>query len=569
MRKLALSAVVFAVLFAHVLAAQVIQIPSSKSGVSPYPVYSYGAYGISSDDCPAIQTALDTAATYGSGNSGASGLVVLDSIKYTCNTPLTWDPAVTSIQCNGAMIDASAATFTGPLISVTQSHNQKGVTGGGAQYYQTPKNSMTGCYFKGPGGSGTTDLFYFGTPTNANGYNSKVYIQNVSASHFRYFETYGSNAYLITFNNVVYANGTAGIYNPSAAGIVNSGENITHYGGSIGGMSNASVLNGQVMTFNFFGTSFDFSTVFIEDEYGVVNCTICHFEANLSALTTPPFTQAGVINSQINLYGGDITLDGGSGATAISCFLNNGPSAYMNLEGVTLTNMGISSNTFACGVGSVVFRNSKFNQFPSDFTAIKSWGVSGGTNDQYIRQNNLLYDGSFENSSITDLIWIGADTATVTSRTTGTNVSVSLSTDTALYGTHSLKLTKTGAAGTAAGVWIAAPFPTMQTASSLNNWAKPGSQTGSFTMAVEYLQVLGFDGNGIPVVGQVATPGNLSGASSKSLTSSAIGWTAGQTLTLAALGRAPSWSNYIGLYIDLTAMNAGSIYIDGVIFNSF
>jgi lysophospholipase L1-like esterase len=548
--------------------------------VSPniFHVATFGAKGTAADDCPAIQNALNAAATFGA-NSCGSGVVVLDPIRYACNTALTVDPEVTSVRGNGATINAANATISGPLVTFTNSHTACTPPTGSNQMYLSARNYFEGLGFIGPCASGATlsscvlDSFKFDTPGSSYPtYSTRFEMRNVSTMYFRNAEVYGNTAYLLVFNNVTHHFCNYGLYHP--AGTVNTGENISHYGGVIAGC-NWAVYTQDSGTFNFFGTSFDYNTQWFYLTSAQMNCYGCHTESTLASMTTQPMQLWGT-NALLNYVGGDMLGDG-SQATVGNFALAGNPGVQFNFDGTQFYGMAIGSNTFGAGSGfgaspAFTFRNSKFGTYGvgsnglTDFTAIQSWAFS---TDAAVRTTNLLYDGSFEQSSVSDPVWIGADTATITSRLTGANISAAVSTDTHYYGSQSLKVTKAGAAGTAAGLYIAAPFPAGQTLGSQSYWAKPGAQTGSFTVSLVWMQVLGFDANNVPIVGRTAViPQN--GATTQTLTSAAQTWTGtGQGITPRAGTVAPAWANYVGLYFDFSAMNAGSIYVDGVIFNAF
>jgi hypothetical protein len=133
-------------------------------------------------------------------------------------------------------------------------------------------------------------------------------------------------------------------------------------------------------------------------------------------------------------------------------------------------------------------------------------------------------------------------------------------------GTQSLKITKANNAG-AATVYIAAPFSKQQLPLTQSNFAVLGSQTGSIVFTLQYIQILGYDGTGIPIIGKTQTVGSLT--ATKTLTGSPISWTSTSTNADGdSPTRAPLWATHIALKCDAASMNAGSFYIDNVIFNS-
>jgi hypothetical protein len=525
----------------------------------------YGAVGKATDDCPNIQRAFNDAAAYGVAHGG--GQVWADGVTYSCATTLNYDPSVVSVHWNGAYVNCTMTS--GYCVNVAQT-NLPSNTANNTCYRQAYRNVFEDVYFEGPGRTSSTKLFNFAsvetTPNTC--FNSRSVFRNVAASFFQTGITINSNAYLIMWYGIEFHQMTYGIQ--AVAGSTNSGENISFFGGSIG-ECNVAVDNEQGMYLNFNMVSFDFDIVNFYTQYGPITCVQCHFEALYSSITVSPIPYAGtlwfstsnVAGSLIHLIGGDMNMDGAGPVTGASCyFLSSAPDGKIIMDGVQFYNMSIGSNYAACGSGLVKFTNSITPQYSIGWS-----GVHDPADD--LPRDNLIADGGFENSTITDTVWISNDTTMpVTNRTTGTNLSMAVSTDTAFAGSQSLKITKTGASGTAATVSIAAPFPHAQIPLSTVQYAVTGTQTGSITFTALWAEITGFATGGVPIIGKTA-PIGTGYTFTKTLTGSAVAWTGtGTTIDGDGTSRPPAWANYLLFQADLTNMNAGSVYIDNAVFNS-
>jgi hypothetical protein len=265
------------------------------------PVASCGALGVASDDGPAIQNCFNYAAAYGVGLP-----VTFDSISYSVKTNLTYDSGVTSAEGNGALLDASANTNSGFLLTFNQASSLVDNT-------ITYKNIFENFRFVGPGtgtGSrGTLDLFGFNSTTS--GHDGRMTLNNISATNFRNWNTYENNAFSITESKVQgYNMGTCWYMH---SGYTNYGENIVVDSGSLCTGSDVGADNEQnsdTNTFSFSDTAFDQDTVDLIDTKGNINCDLCHFESVGGNLTAPLFQIGANSGATIRLHGGDILLDG-------------------------------------------------------------------------------------------------------------------------------------------------------------------------------------------------------------------------------------------------------------------
>jgi hypothetical protein len=548
-------------------------------GRSAFPVSAYGATGYRTvagaavDDGPAIQAALDAAAAFGSAcSNGATGVVVFDSRKYTVKTPLTWDPSVTSIEGNGAFIDASSAAFSGPLITVAQSHNICPNGWGTASYSNAGVTYLRNMRLQGPGAlgaRGNVDLFWFessettGANQQSDTYNSRADIDHISARGFRYMENYGSNAYLVHVTNFSYVQCGTCIYLGSADNMSNSGEKLTHAHGYMA-QSDLHYYGGLSYEMYFEDVSFDSGPTgqSIDNVWSRFSCLNCHFE-QAAALMLASSTYILQENSGGSVLIRDSSLQFDDGAQSQGCILDARNAGTILLDGVYLNALKNTANQLACtGTGPVTIKDSR-PSLTSNVLYVRSFNA----NNPSVNRNSIFNDGSFESGNLTsDQIWLGADTAAIVSRTAGSNCTLSNSTAAAEYGTHSLAIAKTGGAGTACGIWIAGPVSPGQIVAGSGGWYdKPGSQTGTMTVTKYWLEMQGNNASGIPMLGAQEVLNTSGGPQAVVFTASPSGWTSLTITNADPHNHAPAYANYVGIYYDLTQMNAGTVYIDGVL----
>ena len=497
----------------------------------------YGALGISSDDCPAVQSALNAAQSYNAG-----GVVVLDSIVYACQTTLSYDPARSSVEGNGAVFDARNLS-SGFFMNVVQSG---ALPLPGNNYYPPYKNSFRDVAIIGPGRASTTDLFNF---TSTTPYNSRSTFQNISAWYFRNGETYGTNSYLVNFSNTTYAQMTNDIYSP--AGCSNCGENNVHIGGALG-ESDVVVNNGAVAEFNFTNMSFDFDHQYVLNSGGQINFLNPHFENNGTTAPGSLFVVSDTDGSVVRVQGGLLQTDDGLlGYAPVSV----GSKGTFVARDLFVHNMTNTSNSFCTGSGRCIVSGTRGFQTALGVSSLQTFSSTIADT----KNANLLVDGGFESSTPQDLVFIGNDTQPIISRLTGANLLIATSTATAHSGSQSLALTKTFGSGSASLAYIMVPISQRPMALANLWYAKPGAQTGTVYIAPYFLHVNGFDGNGIPIIQQSYSPGS----STITLTSSAIAWT-NLSSGEGENNQAPAWANYYGIQINLGSMNAGSFYLDDI-----
>jgi hypothetical protein len=482
---------------------------------------------------------------------------------------LNWDPSVSSLAGNGAILNLTGSTVSGPMVTVAQSNpvcQSIGVNAG----VQTVKNTMQGLYFRGPGNTTNTNLFFFqstetvSTGNQSDTYNSQVEIDNVSALQFNVVETFGNNAYLVRHKNVHWSQCNICISWPT--GVTNSGENVSYIDGIIDQSNQAmNVVSSAELYFK--GTSFDFDNCGVYNYGGHLVFENTHWEWNTSGTCADYFEQDNYPGGSLSFVHSSVQMDGSTGTSGdIFDARSNG---LINIDDTFFNNMAQSTSQQLVSVnpGDVRVRNSRTSS-SSHIYNVRSYAFGSPS---VVGAVAVFPDGSFESDSpAANQLWIGADTATITSRTAGTNLSVAISNGTgacgtAKYGTYSLAITKAGAAGTTAAVWIAGPMPPEQMVAGLSGWYnKLGSETGTLVVTKYWMNLQGNNQYGIPIIGTTTELGTAAAQDSVTFTSSSIPWTQFQYLSASSQNFAPQWANSVGIYYDLTQMNAGTVCIDGV-----
>lgn len=505
----------------------------------------YAGPGGTSDDCPAIQTAINAAETAGNGvvtfNQGAT---------YTCsNAGLTFDPTQVSFEGNGTKIDATTLV-TGPLFTVTQT-SSLGLA-------ENLKNSMRGFYFSGPtGGATTIDLFVFNT--TAGNSSSKYSFKNITANGFRHDEVYENGAYLVDFDEFTYQQyKVSSIYMPD--GFSNYGENITHGAGVVaqGPLAVDSEANANTNTFRFVTTSFDNNVVIAQATKGLIEFVNPHFElSGTSNLAGPILVASNNSGASIRISGGDLLLDGSGPFSTASALFEADGAGTIDIDNMFMHNTGLTSGTYGTGTGLINITRTRGYATSLGNASIE--GIGGP-------QENYMADGGFENASPTDLIFISSDTQTIVNRLVGGNVTIT--DDSATCGGHSgsksLRLAKAFGSGSNAVVYIAAPVEPNKMVLASSYWSVPTTQTGTVNLNLFFLQITGFDGNGLPVRGQQSSSlGNVN----PSLSGTPITWTKFAN-TQSPSFIVPYWANYIVEQVNMNSMNAGSFCIDDFVVNT-
>lgn len=502
--------------------------------------------GGGTDDCAAIQTLI-------TNSSGETIFTGVPSATYNCpNSGIMIDPSLHTFIGNGATFNAGSMA-TGPLVTITQANSPP-------TFKPTNlKNFLQGFNFVGPSSSSTTiDLFVFNT--TASQASSAYNIRNITATGFRHKEFYQNGAYLIRVSDFNYGQGTSNgsdIYSPS--GYTNSGENIFHDHGSIfqGQLGFDSEANAGSQTFTFDNVSFDNMVENFDVEAGNGIFNNDWFETNCQTQLTGPLFIIGS-NTATTVRGSNnyILCDGTGPFSGASSLIQTKGTATTGgswtWDKTSMHNVALTSGTLGSGAGRVNFTNTttldsdSTNQILMPLT--NTWA-------------NLLSDGAFTQTTIKDFWTITKDTQTITSRTTGTNIVLSMDTGAtncaaASGSTFALSAHKIGVAATAAAFSVFVPVPKAGSVLDSLYYSAPGTPTGSFTIQNYFYNMVGQDGNGLPYNLDNASRTAIDAVNTVTMTGSPISYTQ-YAKGVGNKNTFPMWANYQQIEFDLTSAPAG------------
>lgn len=388
-----------------------------------------------------------------------------------------------------------------------------------------------------------------------------VVTRNTTVNKFRRAHVYQSEAYIIDNYNAALLRSQVGIY--MAGGFVNYGEKISYFGGVIAGNESGFYMgntNGDIYLINvsndynvavpLTGTAPQWGQV----DAGRVHAVENHWETNIGTLATPPIKVSNTNGAGLFFTGGIITSIGSNTNASPTSIIDIGQLGIAQFKGTFLHNLGLVGGCFKSGAGKLYITDTA-----NYTTALMGNCVSQGVSST----ENLMLDGGFEKAALplADLVWISNDSGPVYSQVSGTNVSITINTGSSVSGTQSLKITKLGGAGTAAGVKIAVPisYPNAMTAGSFFT-EKPTTQTGQWFISPQYARVQYIASNTIPVITSTSTIGTITVAS----TASPTAWTARTITSIAPTSKAPTGMTHFVIDLNLTSLGAGDINIDNV-----
>lgn len=234
----------------------------------------------------------------------------------------------------------------------------------------------------------------------------------------------------------------------------------------------------------------------------------------------------------------------------------------VHFESFSLQNCVNTSNKIWTGPGQVTFSKTHTQDAP---------GLPTRQTD--MAHGNMLFDGEFA-SGVRDPIYITRDTAAITSRLTGANLSLARVISPKYSAANgALEATKVGGAGTAARFsWIIPVQPGARASAFLRAYRQ--GITGSIFFSLAWAKQTGVDGNGIPMFGTptAASPFTLGDLIEGQFSASgAIPSTDATWLDVAmpisqngAPGSpaCPAWANALVLEVNMDSASAGKLNID-------
>jgi len=475
--------------------------------------------GTSTYDCATdIATALGSATTI---------CLFFPPGSYKVNSTVTLNPTEKSIAGDRAVLDFSSISAT-PAITVAG-------TAASLNPYEQNFKILNNLEIIGPGktNAGSIGILFESAAEQGQ---SHTLIESVNVHDFETGHEFRSNSYIITFlNSDVYRCDTC-IYLPTGSpSYSNLGERITYISCTLFNSTLAVHNENSDGSFHLVACSLDYCTQQIKVTRGRVFCSVCHIEGKEYA--SSPFVVENNNGAFLQIQGGWVLATTTPTAEPFSI----GAAGAVQLHDCFVNGMG-SSLAWASGTGLLSTRN------------IASYSISN--NPLLLRsQDNILADGGFEEASVFDA-FITADTAAITSRTSGANINLTTSATEARSGSKSLKAAKTFGGGSLCGFCIGAPILDRKSNSTFRGYyKKPGSETGTMLLIRQFARVEIIDGQ--PVITKATTIGDLA----VTFTSSAVDWTKFQTTE--PLLKTPSWANYTLLTVNLNNfIGAGSVYFD-------
>ena len=335
---------------------------------------------------------------------------------------------------------------------------------------------------------------------------------------------------------------TGGIPIRMGSGYTDYGEKIVFSGCVIYNNLDYVTCNNPDGAFHFQACSFDYNAKQFKVQQGRVFLDGCHVEA--TNYTVEPFVVGSGNGATLIMNGGWLLCVGSNTVSIVNCTTTalQGGGAYFN--NVSMNNLG-TAEYFATGNGVV-----EVNGVVSYDTRLNPLLLSA-------KQNRLM-DGSFEGATVVDAT-IAEDTAAITSRTSGTNINLTLDGTQFRSGTQSLKATKAFGSGSKSSFRLLAPVDRNMSCGKRIFYKKPGSQTGTMTITHGWVNVV-YDQAGVPIILKAVAVGSLNVV----FNASAVDWT--EFKTGEPVQKAPAWATHAYLTVSMFAMNAGDLYFDDAIF---
>lgn len=506
----------------------------------------------SADVATILNNAINALPAGSAGNLIVKPLAFGQKVVLRIDSMVTLDMAKAGLVTRGGLeIDASRI-ISGPAMKVT--------TSAAISNNSTPAGpALEKFRLMGPGRTVTAStgiLFDSVTAGQVRG----LATRDITVENFGRGNDYGANTYCIQHYNINIKGCDVAANFPTGT---NSGERISYVGGTLSDsrqLVNMANGNGDVL---FSDVSLDYWTeTCIVQSNGLLQLQNCHVEGHSNNSTY-----------WFQFHGGNFTMRDGivttpdayNGTTSFPSIIYSDAPNTTGLEalfdGVTWNNVRTLSNRAATGTGPVKFRNSK--------------NLGGATANFYVTADtdDLFADGFFEQSSIVDLIWNGADTGTINDASNtgtliaGTNWNASLSTTIKKSGTQSLKVTKTGAAGSNCTIEFAAPLVNQQMHGTTVSLARHTAMTGIIFATLFYANLTGRSTTGgLPrrLKSQQISQRQINLATDLPSIDTWVD-TVSQTFAV----RAPAWATHIVLSFNLQPMSAGDLYFDELVATAY
>ena len=476
-----------------------------------------------------IQAALDAFVA-----AGKFVDIIFPNGTYKLNSALTINVTYMAVDFNNSTLNFSGMTSGFALNIVGQT---------GSSPYVNGRVALCNALVRGSGfASSLSGIRFYNPDAPTESGPSHISLLNVSTLDFLVGHTISGNAYCIDFFNCdIGGCGTATI---QAATGSNFGERIAYFGSTIFNCptvgASISNPNGE---FVFSQCSFDYNGRQFYINGGRINLNNCHIEAATYAAESIYIDTAN--GGTFVMHGGWMLCTGSNTTSIVSVNTTADQGGGASFRDVSMNNLG-SAAYFATGTGRCTVSNTfsyDTRQNPLLLSAV----------------GNLLTDGGFEGTVVADA-FITNDTAAITSRVTGTNIALTNSSTYARTGTKSLKAAKTFGGGSACAFVI---IGALQDKSSAANrklyYTKPGTETGTVTVAYGYANIQSSENTGVPYMYRTTTPS----VSTLTFTSAAVGWTllySGEPIVVA-----PAWATHSIIVVNMISfVGPGNLYFDDV-----
>ena len=448
------------------------------------------------------------------------------------------DVGYTSLNCNSSKI-----TFSGFTDATTESAIKFISTlPQTPDDYWVPQNTtkpLSNLIIIGPKGTGVGAAFS-STCTGLDIDAAHLNIHGVFVYGFGHGFKVGTNGYCIAAYACNIGECAKGI--TAIDGGSNYGESIELFGCKI--YDNAVGINNNCPTgvIRMIGGSLDYNLKqVVGTNSSTTELTSTWFECNDAGAGNVHIDLSG--SSTFRMKGGHVQQNGTPGELAQLGLVRTDSTSKARFSGVHMFNTKNTANVLDAGSGLCTVEDT--DSYPVSYLPSRIANVAG----------NKLSDGGFATESVADMWFIYADTAAITDRLNGENVDIALSTDFALSGTKSLKLSKVagGAEGTIA---VCVPVKAGSRAAFTGSYYKPaGAGTGgTIFVTTQAVKIEGIKASGCPNV--------LNSISYDTLgiggTDSEIQWTQIGT----GMDRiVPSWATHFLVGINAVGFQ-GDVYFD-------
>jgi hypothetical protein len=479
---------------------------------------------------------------------------------YDITSRVTLRPNRLNIQGNYASFNCTNMTDTEAVLMQAAAEDTP---------YDGKAGALMHVKFSGPGSA--TALKVSGEVANRS---ARPTLYNVTFSDFDVGVDMVNYAYLSQFIVCEWRN--MNICIQQSAG-TDAGENCAIYGGAAFNSNLAVRLVDSTSEWFAFGFSVDYTNqlALLQGAPSHLSLSCCHVEPRGKSDTGDRFILAGTgadsraavatkdsyididgNGSNFSMYGGkfDVNNSGGLGKYAYDHLVNvRHKNSYGIFRDVWMQNMDNTANQFWVGPGLVTLSGTKMQSIPSMMSRLTAEP-----------RGNALRDGGMEDSTLQDLWYVSKDTATITSRTTGTNITVARSTVQKRSGASSLLFTKVGAgSGQVSCIIPATPGRMFSVFGYSFLSSAPG---GSLFAECRWANCLGLDANGVPIVVSAA---GVPVHSDVTLSSTTGSW---QPFEIKVYDdgtsgdfACPAWANCMRLVINMDSVGALPLYLDDLV----